>query len=676
MEAPAPAPSTGIDYSRFDGIGDDDDDDEPPEIIHRPILPDNEPQPKPPPVPFDLSTQNVPALAKICERVGGKPVDEAKLARELERHAALWARDDAPDQHKIPTWTRPCAAQPEAGLIARIRKDPGGVVAPVLKVRKKEVRRTPLGPRVRLELGDGGNDAMAAHCKGDLTEKLRCCRPNALLRFVQWLVNDINGTKVIIVLQFDYVLQSVEDPAKFVAVPPPERSVQPEDEVKARVEANRAAALAIRDAKRRRQEAPPPSTEEAPLGIFRSSEEAKVVDAALGAALGAACLSHVYGPAGSGKSWLCATLAARALLRRKREAVVYLSATRAGASHAADHVRNIAVTLGVDKDDAAGRTVVASFLNSEQMALALDNDAQWLARKRGVSLVVVDSAAAVCKDLPRHDRNAALRRILAAAKELARALNVAVVLVNEISHDFSDGARQGAYRPAMEQLYAFCGRTFRVAHHVQGRRSVALMGSSASEEMRAPLAIARRVRASRTRGTSPTTTRIGASTTTRGTTRCGTRTKTRCTTKTKCSVSRCRQPPPRRCRRRARRRVTRRPAPRDAHGVEPHTHTWNSAALGVRRRSSSWAIRPWPSCTRPCSRHRRPTNATTQGHQANDSRTLACAYDVRWGTRPRPHPRRAGSRGRASARSSETPSPRLPCTSRVPGAPPPHTAPY
>ena len=106
-----------------------------------------------------------------------------------------------------------------------------------------------------------------------------------------------------------------------------------------------------------------------------------------------------------------------------------------------------------------------------------------------MSLVVVDSAAAVCKDLPRHDRNAALRRILAAAKELARALNVAVVLVNEISHDFSDGARQGAYRPAMEQLYAFCGRTFRVAQHVQGRRSVALMGSSASEEMRAPLAI-------------------------------------------------------------------------------------------------------------------------------------------------------------------------------------------
>ena len=33
----------------------------------------------------------------------------------------------------------------------------------------------------------------------------------------------------------------------------------------------------------------------------------------------------------------------------------------------------------------------------------------------------------------------------------------------------------------------FCGRTFRVAHHVRGRRSVALMGSSASEEMRAPM---------------------------------------------------------------------------------------------------------------------------------------------------------------------------------------------
>ena len=213
------------------------------------------------------------------------------------------------------------------------------------------------------------------------------------------------------------------------------------------------------------------------------------MDAALGSALGAACLSHVYGPAGSGKSWLCATLAARALLRKKREAVVYLCATAATSRATADHVCNVAVTLGVNKDDAANRTVVAHFLNSEQMALALDNDAQWLARKRGVSLVVVDSAHAVCKDLPRHERNAALRRVLAAAKELARALNVAVVLVNEISHDFSDGARQGAYRPAMEQLYAFCQRTFRVAKHEQGRRSVALMGSSPSEEMRAPLAI-------------------------------------------------------------------------------------------------------------------------------------------------------------------------------------------
>ena len=77
------------------------------------------------------------------------------------------------------------------------------------------------------------------------------------------------------------------------------------------------------------------------------------MDAALGAALGGRVpLADAYGPAGSGKSWLCAT-AARALLRRKREAVVYPSATRAGASHAADHVRNIAVTLGVDKDDAA-----------------------------------------------------------------------------------------------------------------------------------------------------------------------------------------------------------------------------------------------------------------------------------------------------------------------------------
>ena len=65
----------------------------------------------------------------------------------------------------------------------------------------------------------------------------------------------------------------------------------------------------------------------------------------------------------------------------------------------------------------------------------------------------------------------------------------------------------------MEQLCAFCGRTFRVAHHVRGRRSVALMGSSASEETRAPLAITST--ALRTRGTSSTTDPDRGSTTTR-----------------------------------------------------------------------------------------------------------------------------------------------------------------
>ena len=176
-------------------------------------------------------------------------------------------------------------------------------------------------------------------------------------------------------LQFDYVLRSVEDPAKFVSVPPPERAVQPEDEVKARVEANRPP-LPFKDGKRRRQEAPPPATEEAPLGIFRSSEEAKVVDAALGAAPGAA--SRHDGP-GPGKS-ACAMPCGARLVATKARGRGLPVCDAGGRVARVDHAPTSPRTLGEGQDDAAGRTVVASFLNSEQMALALDNDAQWLAR--------------------------------------------------------------------------------------------------------------------------------------------------------------------------------------------------------------------------------------------------------------------------------------------------------
>ena len=54
-----------------------------------------------------------------------------------------------------------------------------------------------------------------------LTEKARCCRPNALLRLAQWLVNDINDQGDYCLTVRLHALQSVEDPAKFVAVPPP-----------------------------------------------------------------------------------------------------------------------------------------------------------------------------------------------------------------------------------------------------------------------------------------------------------------------------------------------------------------------------------------------------------------------------------------------------------------------
>ena len=229
---------------------------------------------------------------------------------------------------------------------------------------------------------------MAAHCKGDLTEKLRCCRPNALLRLVQWLVNDINGTKVIIVLQFDYVLQSVEDPSKFVAVPPPERTVQPEDEVKARVEANRAAALAIRDAKRRRQEAPPPSPEEAPLGIFRSSEEAKVVDAVRRRARRRVPLAPTA--RGFGKSGLRDARGARLAPTKARGRGLPVC-DAGGRPHAADHVRNIAVT-GVDKDDAL-KELWSHLLKFGADGPGIGQRRPVARAEAGRFMVIVDSAA-------------------------------------------------------------------------------------------------------------------------------------------------------------------------------------------------------------------------------------------------------------------------------------------
>ena len=105
--------------------------------------------------------------------------------------------------------------------------------------------------------------------------------------------------------------------------------------------------------------------------------------------------SRLRGPAGSGSRG-SARCPRRALLRRKREAVV--SCLCAGGPSTRPPVRNVAVTLGVDEDDAVGRTVVAS---SNWSRHGLDNDAQWLARKRGVSLVVVDRRRArTCRGRP------------------------------------------------------------------------------------------------------------------------------------------------------------------------------------------------------------------------------------------------------------------------------------
>ena len=123
-------------------------------VIHRPILPDNALPRRPSP----STSSNVPALAKICERVGGKPVDEAKLARELERHAALWARDDGARPAQDPdvgSGLSAGSAGPRRDYWRGSARTPDGVVmAPVLKVRKKEVRSTP--PRAARAPGVGG----------------------------------------------------------------------------------------------------------------------------------------------------------------------------------------------------------------------------------------------------------------------------------------------------------------------------------------------------------------------------------------------------------------------------------------------------------------------------------------------------------------------------------------
>ena len=246
-----------------------------------------------------------------------------------------------------------------------------------------------------------------------------------------------------IVLDFDYVLpEAGARPPRFETVPPPVVdefiTPRPPDAAagRARAEANRAAALAIREAKRRRPDPAGPveavegAPREAPLGLAPS---APGVDRALGQALARGAVTEVHGPPGSGVSWLCAALAARALARRPGEAVLYhaapksspsrppprkirvpaaasprlvaaeyprpaaasprpaptedphryLATSKTGAGVASDRVLAAANALGVPDADKK-KMLCAHALDAEQLAKVLDHDCPYGRRSRNL----------------------------------------------------------------------------------------------------------------------------------------------------------------------------------------------------------------------------------------------------------------------------------------------------
>lgn len=251
-----------------------------------------------------------------------------------------------------------------------------------LLVNIVDVDALPTAAVLRLRVTQGGSSCLC-HVSKRLEGSSRL-EKNQTIRITRFVVNEIRGTKVIIVLGFEMAM-SVER--------------------KRRAEANR-------------------------LIAKKKLKGFGALDEFLAPCLESGCIVECHGVAGSGKSYFAATLAAFALLKSSTNRRVLFVDTDGGTRAADRAIKVVSARVG----EGAARRVLISPISS--MKQFIDIFQTHLARRSDLfALVVVDSLPDVLRD-----DGVDKKQVISVIEKSVRATQCPCFIVNQVVADFKSSS--------------------------------------------------------------------------------------------------------------------------------------------------------------------------------------------------------------------------------------------
>lgn len=187
-------------------------------------------------------------------------------------------------------------------------------------------------------------------------------------------------------------------------------------------------------------------------GLLEKDRDLSIVDAALASCLRPRAICECHGAAGTGKSYLGATLCAFALMRNPESHVLFVETS--GARHTSR--RAIAISTDcIGASVAERRILFTSALEPSQFVDILLQHLPNVMTTRLVSLVVIDAFADILRDAAEvRDRHSDRQRIMAALKKCVKTTGCAFFLINQVVADFAAGASFNAVVACNDSLFA------------------------------------------------------------------------------------------------------------------------------------------------------------------------------------------------------------------------------
>lgn len=185
---------------------------------------------------------------------------------------------------------------------------------------------------------------------------------------------------------------------------------------------------------------------------LEKDRDLSIVDAALASCLRPRAICECHGAAGTGKSYLGATLCAFALMRDPESHVLFVETS------GARHTSRRAIAISTDRIGASvaeRRILFTSALEPSQFVDILLQHLPNVMTTRLVSLVVIDAFADILRDAAEaRDRHVDRRRIMAALKKCVKTTGCAFFLINQVVADFAADASLNAVVACNDSLFA------------------------------------------------------------------------------------------------------------------------------------------------------------------------------------------------------------------------------